>query len=487
MTGLIFATRREAEPLLQSFTTRAVDGTELPLLELVGSDGQVTALLVIAGIGPAAGARAAQYLVETRQVRRIVNAGICGAASDAVAVGTVLRVDQARLEEEGQPTPCATSAWTDLPGARLTTCQQPVFDAERRLEIRAWGELVDMEGAAIAKVCHQHGIPAHLVKGVSDRADAAGKRAVEENIDIVSRRVAEVVAEGLPGLVRQRSARSDLVAKMLRFVKIEHTIFSLPLLLAGAWLGAGHSLPSWTTILLIIVAGTGARTVGMAMNRIADRRLDALNPRTANRELPMQTLTVANAWVVAAAGLLLYLGACILLGRLCVLLAPVPLLPLILYSYLKRFTSLCHFGIGICLGLAPLGAFVAAAGHLRFDLPVLLLALFSFAWISGFDIIYAQLDRESDLKNGVCSLPAVLGAGRAELVSILVHIVALSAAAGMLVLTGGEVLAWGALGVTAGALLMAHLPLLPLPARFFPLSAVAGVSAALVPVLGAFG
>jgi 4-hydroxybenzoate polyprenyltransferase len=484
MTGLIFATRREAEPLLQRFTTRAIDGGKLPLLELVGSDGKVMALLVIAGIGPAAGDRAARYLVETRQVKRIVNAGICGAASDAVAVGTVLRVDQARLEGE-PPKPCARSAWTELAGARLTTCQQPVFDGERRQQISAWGELVDMEGAAIAKVCHQHGIPAHLIKGVSDRADAAGKRAVEENIDIVSRQVAEVVADGLPELVRQRP--SDLVAKMLRFVKIEHTIFSLPLLLAGAWLGAGRGLPPWTTILLIIVAGTGARTVGMAMNRIADRRLDALNPRTANRELPTQTLTVGNAWVVAGAGLLLYLGACILLGPLCALLAPVPLLPLILYSYLKRFTSLCHFGIGICLGLAPLGAFVAAAGHLRFDLPVLLLALFSFTWISGFDIIYAQLDRESDLKSGVCSLPAAFGAGRAELVSILVHIVALAAAAGMLVLTGGQVLAWGALGVTAGALLMAHLPLLPLSARFFPLSAVAGVSAALVPVLGAFG
>jgi 4-hydroxybenzoate polyprenyltransferase len=486
VTGLIFATRREAEPLLQRFRTRAVDGAELPLFELVGSDGKVSSLLVIAGIGPDAGARAARYLIETWQITRIVNAGICGAASDAVAVGTVLRVDQTRLEDE-QPTPCASSAWAELPGARLTTCQQPVFDAERRQEIARWGELVDMEGAAIVSTCRQLGIPAHLIKGVSDRADAAGKRAVEENIDRVSQQVADVLAEGLAGLDRQPPTLSGLVARMLRFVKIEHTIFSLPLLLAGAWLGAGRSLPSWTTILLIIVAGTGARTVGMAMNRIADRRLDAVNPRTANRELPRQTLTIGNAWVVAGAGLLLYILACILLGPLCALLAPVPLVPLILYSYLKRFTSLCHFGIGICLGLAPLGAFVAAAGHLRFDLPVLLLALFAFAWISGFDIIYAQLDRESDVKNQVCSLPAALGPGGAELVSILVHIIALAATAGMLVLTGGQVLAWGALGVTAGALLMAHLPLLPLPARFFPLSAVAGVSAALVPVLGAFG
>ncbi len=279
----------------------------------------------------------------------------------------------------------------------------------------------------------------------------------------------------------------SLVLRMLSFVKVEHTIFSLPLLLAGAWLGAGRQWPSWWVLLLVMVAGAGARAVGMAMNRIIDRRIDAGNPRTAGRELPTGSLSLTSAWTVAGMGLLVYLAGCVLLGPVCTVLAPVPLVPLLLYSYLKRFTSLCHFGIGVCLGLAPLGAFVAASGGIAFDGPVLLLALFTFCWMSGFDIVYALQDLESDRKTGVCSLPARLGWNGAEAVAVVVHGVALAAIIAVALLTGGGYPAWSALAVTAMSLVLAHLPLLPLPARFFPMTAIAGVSAALVPMLGALG
>jgi 4-hydroxybenzoate polyprenyltransferase len=277
---------------------------------------------------------------------------------------------------------------------------------------------------------------------------------------------------------------SGVFSRVLRFTKIEHTVFSLPLLFAGAWLGAGREMPSWRTIGLIVLAGVGARILGMSMNRILDRKIDGKNPRTKNRELPSGQISPAFAGEIALAGLTVYLTACWLLGPTVLLLSPVPAFALIVYSLLKRFTPLCHFGIGICLALAPIGAYVATAGTVESAADILLLGAFAFFWISGFDIIYALQDIAFDRKNRVRSIPASLGSTRAQIVAGLVHGAALVTLMALIFETGGGLLAYGIWAVATGAFICGYLPFIPLPTRFFPVSAIAGIAGALVPFVG---
>jgi len=274
-----------------------------------------------------------------------------------------------------------------------------------------------------------------------------------------------------------------MIKKIFRFIKIEHTAFSLPLVFTGAWMGAGYALPEGGVFWGIIVAAVGARIFGMSFNRIFDRRIDAQNPRTAGRELPAGAMSVHLALGIAFGGLFLYLAACAFLGWWCVLLSPLPLIPLMGYSLLKRYTALCHFGIGICLALAPLGAYVAAAGNPYFSGQVLLFSGFVFFWLSGADIIYALLDLESDRRNGIHSLPAALGAAGAQTVAAAVHLVAISILALLLYTGGGGVGALAAFAATTILFVMMHLPFIPVPQRFFPIATLAGVAGAVTPML----
>ena len=274
---------------------------------------------------------------------------------------------------------------------------------------------------------------------------------------------------------------AGMVQKVMRFTKVEHTVFSLPYLFAGAWLGAGGRLPSMKTVLLLVMAGIGARVLGMAMNRILDRHIDAKNPRTKDRELPAGSLSLRAASLTALGGFLVYEAACVMLGELIVYLSPIPALVLIGYSLLKRFTPLCHFGIGLTLGLAPLGAYVATTLSTEVTADILLLSGFAFFWISGFDIIYALLDEEFDRQNRVRSIPSALGGKGAQIVAAVSHLAAFSALVGLSVLAGDGPLIYLALTVSAGAFIAAHLPFIPIPVRFFPISAVAGIAGALVP------
>jgi 4-hydroxybenzoate polyprenyltransferase len=234
------------------------------------------------------------------------------------------------------------------------------------------------------------------------------------------------------------------------------------------------------------LAAIGARIFGMSFNRIFDRRLDALNPRTAGRDLPSGRLALRAALAVAVGGLLVYLAACAALGGWCLRLAPLPLVPLLGYSLLKRFTALCHFGIGLCLALAPLGAFVAADGSPNFTSSAVFFALFVFCWLSGSDIIYALMDLESDRLTGVHSLPARLGAQGALFVAALCHTVAFGCLTAVLLLTGGRAPAALALAASGLAMAAMYLPSIPLGIRFFPVSTIAGIAGALVPILGHF-
>jgi 4-hydroxybenzoate polyprenyltransferase len=274
-----------------------------------------------------------------------------------------------------------------------------------------------------------------------------------------------------------------MLQTILNFTKIEHTAFSLPLIITGAWLGAGNRLPSIPMLVLIVVAAVGARVFGMAMNRVFDRHIDRLNPRTADRELPAGKMTLTLALAIAFAGLAVYLAGCWMLGGWCLILSPIPLVPLLGYSLLKRFTPLCHFGIGLCLALAPLGAFVAASGHPRFSWTAILFSGFVFFWLSGADIIYALMDVDSDRKNAVHSLPARMGVTPATRVAAGIHLLAWGILVTVVETVGGGPAAWIALATLAFFLVLMYVPAIPVPKRFFPISTIAGIAGALAPMV----
>jgi 4-hydroxybenzoate polyprenyltransferase len=199
------------------------------------------------------------------------------------------------------------------------------------------------------------------------------------------------------------------IRKYFEFVRFSHTVFALPFALASMVVAASanRGWPGWQTFLLILAAMVCARTAAMGFNRIVDRKFDALNPRTAQRHLPVGSMAVTGAgWLVAgaAAGLI---GVAWLINPLCFYLSPVALLVVCFYSYTKRFTDLSHLFLGLALGVAPLGAWLAVRG--QFNWPPCVLAAAVVFWLVGFDIIYATQDYEFDKSQGLHSLPARLG------------------------------------------------------------------------------
>jgi 4-hydroxybenzoate polyprenyltransferase len=207
------------------------------------------------------------------------------------------------------------------------------------------------------------------------------------------------------------------------FVRFEHTLFTLPLILAGIFsaprpaMGPGR----W---LLIALAAVGARTTAMSLNRLIDRRLDALNPRTRARELPSGTMRLAEAWGLLAVAVGVYLAACWALDpvrHFYLQVAAIPIVVFTLYPYTKRFTPFCHFGVGAGMGLAPIAGYVAAHPDLAHPWAALWLGAFTLLWGSGFDIIYSTLDEESDRASGVRSMVTWLGRERALEVSAWLH------------------------------------------------------------------
>lgn len=239
------------------------------------------------------------------------------------------------------------------------------------------------------------------------------------------------------------------------FVRFEHTLFSLPLILAGVFSAPGPAMgvQRW---LLVALAAVGARTAGMSLNRLIDRHIDARNPRTMVRELPAGRMKTAEGVALLAGGVAAYLAACAALGPWYLKVAVVPLAVFALYPYLKRFTPLCHFGVGAALALSPLAGYAAAHPDLARWQPAAWLALFAFTWVSGFDVIYATLDEEFDRSAGLHSLVAWLGREPALRVSWGLHLAALAALAGSAVAVAADVRAflspWGALAALVFAL-----------------------------------
>ena len=277
------------------------------------------------------------------------------------------------------------------------------------------------------------------------------------------------------------------VKTFAELVKFEHSIFALPYAYLGAIYGAAvatwtitgygpapgqaptssfgvpHFVPSqWVTrmswpsplaLLWITVAMVGARSFAFVINRAVDAEIDARNPRTASRPIPAGTLKRWELWVFSAAVLAAYVFACFQLAPICRILSPIPLIAFVIYPYLKRFTWLCHFWLGICLGLGVTGGWAAVGASLSNPAPWLLGAAVAI-WTAGFDIIYATQDYDCDVRDGIHSVPADFGIARGLLVTKLCH-----AATVLLFVAGGYMVGAGwpyFVGVAIAATLLVY-------------------------------
>lgn len=248
-----------------------------------------------------------------------------------------------------------------------------------------------------------------------------------------------------------RAAGLGLIPALLSFVRFSHTIFALPFALAAAVM-ARMEVPPAATLAWILLAMVGARSLAMALNRLIDADIDAANPRTASRELPSGRLDVGQVVVFCGVSLGVLLLAVSQLPPETWVLWPVPVAAFVLYPLAKRVTWLCHLALGLTIGLAPMGAWLAVTGDLS-AAPVLL-GLGVAVWIAGFDIIYALLDVDFDRSHGVQSVPARFGEARALWFTRALHAaaVALLAAAGIAAGAGALYLA----GVAACALVLLY-------------------------------
>jgi 4-hydroxybenzoate polyprenyltransferase len=215
------------------------------------------------------------------------------------------------------------------------------------------------------------------------------------------------------------------VRTTLEMIKIEHTLFALPFAFLGAVLAA-NGLPSIQQLIWITAAMVGARSTAMAFNRIADREYDARNPRTSSRALPAGVLSVGFVWAFTGVSAALFFFAAAMLNRLTLLLAPVALVSVVLYSFSKRWTLFSHLLLGWCLSIAPTGAWIAVRGALDSPVP-LLLSLVVMLWTAGFDVLYACQDYDFDSEAGLHSIPKEFGIARALFIARLLHIAAFAA------------------------------------------------------------
>ena len=238
--------------------------------------------------------------------------------------------------------------------------------------------------------------------------------------------------------------------RFLSLVTFSHTVFALPFALLAAVLAAG-GVPKAGKLLWILVAMVGARSAAMAFNRIADRAIDAANPRTEARDIPAGRVSVASACVLCALSAAVFVFAAWRLNALCFALSPVALLVVLGYSYTKRITALSHVVLGLGLAIAPVGAWIAVTG--RFAATPAALGFAVLFWVAGFDVIYSLQDEAFDRAHGLFSLPARVGARRALDLSTVFHAVSLALLYAVFVLSGGGPL-FGAGVVLAGVFLV---------------------------------
>ena len=217
----------------------------------------------------------------------------------------------------------------------------------------------------------------------------------------------------------RRPGATSSLAIILGMIKFEHTLFALPFAFLGMILAA-EGWPAWSQVFWIVVAMIGARSAAMAFNRLADRDLDAANPRTSGRALPAGLVSPVGVVVFVVAGLAILVLAAWRLDPLALRLSPVAIAVILLYSYSKRFTLLCHLILGLGISGAPLGAWIAVRGEVSLA-PVVLAAAVLF-WVAGFDVLYGLQDLEFDRHRGLHSIPATFGVTGALWLSALLHL-----------------------------------------------------------------
>lgn len=268
-----------------------------------------------------------------------------------------------------------------------------------------------------------------------------------------------------------------LVAKVkitLEMIKWEHSIFALPFALTAAVLAA-HGLPSLRTLGWILVAMVAARSSAMAFNRWADADFDATNPRTKMRAIPAGLLTRGFVLGFTLLTAVIFFGAAAELNRLALWLAPVALAVLLGYSYLKRLTRWSHLGLGLALGIAPAGAWIAVRGAL--DPRIVVLTVAVMLWVGGFDVLYACQDFDHDRREGLYSLPKALGIAGAFAVARLMHALMLGLLVWFGVLFQFHALGWTGIAVVALLLGYEHAIVSPrdlrrLNAAFFTMNGI---------------
>jgi 4-hydroxybenzoate polyprenyltransferase len=268
-----------------------------------------------------------------------------------------------------------------------------------------------------------------------------------------------------------------LARRVASLVKLEHTVFALPFAYVGALLAA-EGWPGWATLGWVTLAMAGARTLAMALNRLIDADLDARNPRTAGRELPAGALSRAQVAGLCLLALAVFLGAVFRLDPLVRWLWPIPVVLFVVYPYLKRLTWLCHFWLGACLALAPVGAWVALTGQLPWQAWTLGAAV--ALWVAGFDLFYSLFDLGHDRSEGLHSWATRWGERGVFAGARAFHLgtVALLAVVGLGVAAG--VFYWLGVVVVAALLLYEHLLVRPgdlrrLDAAFFTVNGVISV------------
>jgi len=263
----------------------------------------------------------------------------------------------------------------------------------------------------------------------------------------------------------------------LEMIKWEHSIFALPFALAGAMLAAS-GWPTLSQLFWIVACMVLARSAGMAFNRWADAELDAANPRTKMRAIPSGQLSrtfVAGFTLVAA---VLFIASAAQLNRLTLLLSPVVLAVLLLYSYTKRFTRWSHLVLGVALGIAPSAAWIAIRGSL--DPRIVVLTLIVLCWVGGFDMLYACQDCEHDRAAGLKSLPAAIGIPGAFLIARVLHLVMLALCIWLIHLFGLGLFAWIGIAIVAALLAYEHAIVSPtdltrMNAAFFTMNGVISI------------
>ena len=212
-------------------------------------------------------------------------------------------------------------------------------------------------------------------------------------------------------------------------IKFSHTVFALPFAIIGFCLGvkANHDFSTITIgwlFLKVLICMVAARTAAMAFNRYIDRRFDALNPRTAVREIPSKIISPNQALLLTILSSLALIGTTFFINRICFFLSPIALFVTLGYSYTKRFTALCHLILGIGLSLAPVGAYLAVVGH--FDIVPVLFGVLVIFWVSGFDMLYALQDEDFDKTNQLFSIPVAIGRKNTLWLSVAFHLISIA-------------------------------------------------------------